>query len=68
MNSKDNEVYGIWHEPLKVVGSLELIVDLGDGKMLEHSFDILADTGPTRILGCNLLEEFGCIEFNWEER
>ena len=68
MNPKDSKVYGLSHEPVRVVGSLELTVDLGDGHILEHSFDVLADTGPTCILGRNLLEKFGRIEFNWEER
>ena len=46
LEAKDDEIYGLSHEPVKVIGKVELTVDLGDGQVLEHTFDILADTGP----------------------
>ena len=61
-------LYGISREPVHVVGNLDLTVDLGDKQVLEHTFEVLKDTGTICILGRDLLKKLGTTEFDWQSR
>ena len=55
--------------PIHVVGKLDLTVDLGDKQVLEHTFEVLKDTGTMCILvGRDLLKKLGTTEFDWQSR
>ena len=65
MDAKEGEVHSLSSEPVKVIGSLNIMVDIGDEQILEHSFEILTETEPTCVLGRNFLMNFGTTEFDW---
>ena len=59
-------VYGVGQNPVHLIGNIALDVDLGDNQIARHSFGVLADTNTTRILGRDLLRNFGPTEFDWD--
>lgn len=65
MTSEMSEIYGLSQEPVRVAGTLNLTLDLGDGQIAEHTFEVLLGTQNTCILGRDLLSKFGNVEFNW---
>ena len=67
MDIGESELYGLSHEPVKVIGSLKLLVDLGDNQTIEHTFEVFSETEPTCILGRNFLKKFGTTEFDWSK-
>ena len=68
VQSKDGRVYGISREPVHIMGKLDLTVHLGDKQVLEHTFEVLKNTGATCILGRDLLKKLGTTEFDWQSQ
>ena len=64
--SKTGKIFGLAKEPVEVVGTLRLTLDLGNGQILDHSFEVLTGAQNTCILGRDLLARFGVTEFNWQ--
>ena len=64
--NKPGRIFGLSKDPVKVVGTLELTLDLGNGQILDHAFEVLSGAQSTCILGRDLLAKFGVTEFNWE--
>ena len=62
--SKKAEIFGLAQEPVQVVGTLNLTVDLGNGQLLNHAFEVLDGALNPCILGCDLLAKFDATEFN----
>ena len=50
VKNQASQVYGLSRKPVGVVGSINLTLDLGDGQVVHHTFEVLSDTGTTRIL------------------
>ena len=65
VNNSASKVYGLARKPVEVVGSATLTLDLGDGQVVDHTFEILHDIGTTHILGRDLLRKFKSTEFDW---
>ena len=68
MENKDGVLYGISWEPVHVVGKLNLSVDFGDKQILEHTFEVLKNTGTMCIIGRDLLKKLGTTEFDWHSQ
>ena len=51
-----------------MVGNISISVDMGDDQKLVHSFGILHEANPTRILGRDFLRRLGPTEFDWETK
>ena len=66
VHNRASQVYGLSRKPIGVVGSVNLTVDLGDGQVVSHTFQVLRDTATTRILGRDLLKKFQSTEFDWD--
>ena len=64
---KTDKIFGLAREPVGVVGTLDLTLDLGNGQIIEHPFEVLENIHTTCILGRDLLSKFGVTEFNWKD-
>ena len=64
---KTDKIFGFARELVGVVGTLDLTLDLGNGQILEHPFEVLEDIHTACILGLDLHSKFGFTEFNWKD-
>ena len=68
MANDTSEVYGLSREPVRIIGNIEVVLDLGDDQILEHEFNVLENIGNTCILGRDLLKKLGSTEFDWQSQ
>ena len=59
-----SKIYGVGKNPIGMVGNISISVDMGDDQKLVHSFGILHEANPTRILGRDFLRRLGPTEFD----
>ena len=65
---RPTKLFGVGKKPIHTVGNINLLVDVGDNQILEHTFGVLEDDCPIHILGRDFLRRFGSKEFNWESK
>lgn len=64
--TKEGKIFGLPKEPVEVVSIQKLSLDLGNGQIVNHSFEVLTGAQNTCILGMDLLTKSGVAEFNWQ--
>ena len=64
--NKTGKIFGLAKEPVEVIGTLKLTLDLGNGQILDHQFEVLTGAQSMCILGRDILTRFGVTEFNWQ--
>ena len=65
LNTKSGKIFGISQDPVEIVGTVQLELDLGNEQTVTQSFQVLSGTHDTCILGRDLLVKFGTTEFDW---
>ena len=50
MRNISNKIFGLAQEPINVVGRLEVLLDLGNDQIVQHSFEVLSGVQNTCIL------------------
>jgi hypothetical protein len=61
-----SKIFAVGNVEMEVMGSVELLIDVGDSQVVNCEFTVLATTEPTFILGRQFLKEFQSTEFDWE--
>ena len=61
-------VRGVCATPIDTLGFVEVEIDLGNGRVREHTFTILDSPEPTVILGREFLLRFDSFEIDWGGR
>ena len=64
-SKSQSHVYGVGATPIATLGRVSMVVDLGTGHKLKHSFLVYSNE-PTIILGRDFLRKFHSTEFDWE--
>ena len=47
--TKEGKIFGLAKEPVEVVGMLKLSLDLGNGQIVDHSFEVLTGSQNTYV-------------------
>ena len=61
-------IRGVSASPIDTLGFVEVEIDLGNGRVREHTFTILYSPEPTVILGREFLLRFDSFEIDWGRR